>query len=374
MNNGQDKIPSWVGRAVTTADVPAGFDGPIEQLGPSPAVDTPSDRASATTVGAGMEAPSESENGGSGQVDDFDSTSYRAPSPEPVEAPSPHSSANRRLLVTLGLVAAVIVLAVVALNVLSDNDRSSSNDVSATETEADEEAGSADPPPSEAVPAESRAELVVEADDQAESDGDTDADPAGPAGLADLAIPGISPAVIEAHRAEAWAAGEPAWAVYRDGKIYLQGQVPDDQSAELLIERLESILGPENVVAQFTVDPASPPPTDPPLFIKETVVFAPQSTTMPPGSDWILIIADVLMKRFPSTSLTVVADGSAPSDPGDEPDLVDQRVDAIISYLTSRGLDASRLGSRVSDQDLGGPVAGTKPIEFVVRGLLGEEG
>ena len=336
MDNGEDRNPSWVGRAVTTAELPAIVKGGgrndrrIEEPAYDPVDPEPAPESVA---------------------------------PEPSEPP-PDEQADRGLpLVGVMLAALALIVAVAAVAGFL-NDRSGDDPVVGAAS-PDDERGTALDGAGEGRTGDDP-ELEATAGEVSTID-DPPLDEATPA-----TVPGVSEVVIEAHRREAAATGEPAWAIYIDGTIYLQGEVPDAEAAALLSQRLQSILGPDNVVSQYRIDPASRRPVDPPLFIKETVAFDPESTTLSPGADWILTLADVLMQRFPTTTLTVVADpfasGSADTDPGIE--LTEQRVEAIIAYLVERGIEPSRLGSEVRERSLGVTEAGSKPVEFVVRGLL----
>ncbi len=314
MGDIEDRIPTWAGRVVSTAEFPL-TTGAL----------APGDTEPAPSSDSAVETPQ------TGSVE------------AEVEAASGRRS--RRTLVVLATVAGLLSAAVVGVVTIVGTSAPESSAPDAVErgtAGADESAAAA-------------SSLVPAAPDAATTTTTTAPEPVS--------------AMPDVYRAEALAGGEEAWAVYVDGRIHLQGTIPDGDVADRMIARLRSMLGPDNVVADHVIDPTSPRPVDPPLFIQETVVFEPGSASIRDDSDWILGLAAVLMERYPATSLSVVADPSTAGGPAQPGELVEQRVEAIIDDLVDRGVAESRLDWRLNPgRSAGGD--DTKPIEFVVGGLL----
>jgi len=368
----QDRIPTWVGKAVTAAELsrlPAGTE----------------DRA---TEGEGFE-PERPANaskleesihvGHFGQADPGDGDTGGSHDSAPGRIDGSALTPWWRSTGLIGAALAVLLLVVVAATVLPRAGDGDSSDIAA-DVEVSDETGPALPEERAAADSDfgAASSTMLDVGDGVDpwpaiEDSDawaSDEDPGVARGFsADSTIPGVSAAAMEFHQKTALANGQSAWAVYSDGRVYLQGTLPDRTVADLLTSRLEALLGAGNVIEQLTIEEPGIAPTDPPLFIKETVVFAPDSAAMPPGSDWILVIADVLMNRYPSTTLTVVANGSN-TEAGITSDLQRQRGQAIVDYLMERGIDGSRLGYEYRDEGTFGGDTGNKPIEFVVRGLV----
>ena len=344
MSNGEDRIPNWTGRVVTTAEIPSSLNEPASLNEPG-SLDEPA-RGAAEPRAVDPEVESRSGR----------------PLVDRLESPQLESRLRGISWLALGTVLAVIVAAGtgVALLTRSSSVGSSPDPAPPTIAEADDDAAA-----SEA--SAGRDESTAAAAD--------DTPPTTTAPEANSSVPGPSAAVVKAYGKEARDAGESVWAIVSDGRIYLQGSVPSEESAELMTERLQSILGPNRVEVQYVVDPTSPMPVDPPLFIKETVAFESQTATMQPGSEWILVAADLLLRRYPAATLTVVADPSAAEASGDTTDVQKRRVDAIVEFLAERGVDRLRLNSELREgnsyTDGSEPVH--EPLEFVVRGLLEQE-
>lgn len=362
MVSNKDKIPTWVGRAVATDELSV---IELEADGdPQATVLDGTSSATEATVGAA----SNSHRVADPQVPPNDGNQVGT---NDVAASRPSITAS-----IVGVLAATVILIGLAWLVLSgpDNDdpgiaTNAQTSAEATEVDSSEsasdlsspnrstDAGTADLGDEDAATEDSRGSSSSAPTSENETHED------------DGLIPNVSGRALEAHRETALADGQSAWAIYSDGRIYLQGTMPNDTLAEALSGRLQELLGSGNVIEQYTIDESAPLPTNPPLFIKETVVFEPGGAAMPPGSDWILVVADVLMTRFPSTDITVVANG-ADEEQGISDELQLERADAIISYLSDRGIDGSRLDyTFVADGEFGGNT-GNKSIEFVVRGLL----
>ena len=362
MDSRQDRIPTWVGRAVTTEELDT--DSHVSVL--TDDEDVPyGDEDLASSL-------NQSDSSASG----------------PPKTTERSSTKHSRFAVRIGMLATVGFLAVIgsiapSLPLGNDTVEVPTGASTAAESDSDHLATSGDKqPPTQSSDNDEAAVTVSTGKSNAEvSVADGSGAPTGsrtgagvaPSSANHYAIPDMPVNAIKAHQQSALDDGQPAWAVYSDGRIYLQGILPGDAVADEIVGRLQALLGAGNVIAQYTIEPGATSPTDPPLFIKETVVFAPDSAAMPPGSDWILVIAGVLLNRYPTTDLTVVANGSNTA-LGITAELQLKRAEAVIAYLVDRGIEESRLDYEYRSGSSFGDNTGNKPIEFVVRGLIDEVG
>ncbi len=177
-------------------------------------------------------------------------------------------------------------------------------------------------------------------------------------------------AMVEAYQGQAWTAGEAAWIVQWNGAVHLQGQVPDQRTADDLEERLQAALDRDDVVVELVIDPVSPMPVDPPLFISGTIEFAPNSADVLPGGSPDLVDAVTLMNLNTAAALGVVLDGSLLADGGAPADLAQRRMAAVLEHLEGQGIHRSRLNTEHRNLDRGGVGTTVEPVEFVMRGLL----
>jgi len=99
---------------------------------------------------------------------------------------------------------------------------------------------------------------------------------------------------IQPHRAE-----------YRGGKLYLVGDVPSRKVADELKAKAAQVIGPANVIDQYTIDPAASVPTDGRVIIDEPLLFPTGSAILDPKYDELIVLGYTVMKLNPKVVMRV---------------------------------------------------------------------
>ncbi len=133
------------------------------------------------------------------------------------------------------------------------------------------------------------------------------------------------------------------YAEFSGGKVYLRGTVPDQATADEVTAKAAAVVGEANVVVEYRIVPGSPVPNDAPLYVRDSILFAPGSTRLNPAATAVLDLGVLLFSQNPQ--MTMVVEGHTDSGGSFEDNLVlsQARVDAILAYFESKGVDASRV-------------------------------
>lgn len=172
------------------------------------------------------------------------------------------------------------------------------------------------------------------------------------------------------------AGGSERLAVFRGGKVYLRGRVPSDEVATAIAERAAAVVGPENVVVEYEVDPAAELPASAPLYVEDLVLFRYNSAVIDDDFIPILDLGLTLFSVNPAVSVDVIGhtDATGPADAN--LDLSQRRVDAVVDYWVERGVDPARIvGIGKGETEPLLPDAPTDGVnrrtEFIIRNILG---
>lgn len=172
--------------------------------------------------------------------------------------------------------------------------------------------------------------------------------------------------------------GEYRAAVLRGGILYLGGAVPNREVADQIIERAAAVIGAENIVDQYVIDPAAPVDPGAPLYVEDVVLFAYGSADFDPQFTPLLDLGLLLLSQNPSVTLTVVT--HTDSDGSDEYNqrLSLRRGQSLAKYWTDRGIPAEQIvidarGERDPVADNNDPRGAqlNRRAEFYIEGLLG---
>lgn len=168
------------------------------------------------------------------------------------------------------------------------------------------------------------------------------------------------------------------WAEFIGGKVYLQGTVPDQATADEVRDKAAGVVGPDNVIVQYQIVPGAPRPDSAPLYVRDSALFGPNSIAIDDTARGVLDLGVALMTQNPAVTIDI--DGYTDSD-GDEASnlaLSQARVDAMFLYLVSKGIDPSRLTATahgeadpVADNATAEGRAKNRRVEFTVNNLLG---
>ena len=168
------------------------------------------------------------------------------------------------------------------------------------------------------------------------------------------------------------------WAEFTGGKVYLQGMVPDQATADELRDKAAGVVGPDNVIVAYVIDPSAPLPSSAPLYVHDSLLFARNSAWIDPEAQGVLDLGVALMTQNPKVTIDI--NGYTDSDGPEESNLSlsQARVDEIFFYLVSRGIDPTKLtrtahgeADPIADNATAAGRAKNRRVEFTVHTLLG---
>ncbi len=159
-------------------------------------------------------------------------------------------------------------------------------------------------------------------------------DPAEVAGAQVTSTPGVSGNQDEVPESKAVVLG---------GKIYLEGAVPDEASAQAIVELAAAVLGPDNVINNYIIDERAGDPNLGNIRVDDTVLFETNSAVIATEFEPLLGQALALMSLRPSVTLTIVGHTDSVGPDAYNLGLSIQRAQAVVAWLTERGVDPARL-------------------------------
>jgi outer membrane protein OmpA-like peptidoglycan-associated protein len=192
----------------------------------------------------------------------------------------------------------------------------------------------------------------------------------------------LPPATSEADAAAAVAAltgeGVTRTAVLSGGKVYLRGEVPTQDIADTIAGRVAQVVGPENVVVEYVINPDAPVPNSAPLYVEDKILFNVNSSDINPGFVPLLDLGTLLMTQRDTVTITVIAHTDSVGDADYNQALSDRRARAVKQFWIESGIDPSRIiavglgETQPEDSNLGANGrAANRRAEFIVEGILG---
>ncbi|HOT78463.1 MAG TPA: OmpA family protein [Microthrixaceae bacterium] len=135
----------------------------------------------------------------------------------------------------------------------------------------------------------------------------------------------------------------PHKATYHDGKLYLEGRITSDAEAQKYVEKAAAVLGPDNVVNNYVVDPTVPLSTDGTVYVDEPFLFETGSAELNPQYTGVLGLGVAALKLNPAARLVVTGYTDNQGDPAKNQQLSLARANAVVEYMvTTGGIDRSR--------------------------------
>ena len=168
------------------------------------------------------------------------------------------------------------------------------------------------------------------------------------------------------------------WAEFSGGKVYLEGTVPDQATADEVRDKAGAVVGIDNVIVNYEIVAGAPRPPSAPLYVRDSVLFAKNSVDIDSTARGVLDLGVVLMSQNPQ--ITIDIEGHTDSDGSDEMNqaLSQRRVDVIFDYLVSQGVDPARLTKQafgesrpIADNTTADGRAKNRRVEFRINNLLG---
>ena len=166
-------------------------------------------------------------------------------------------------------------------------------------------------------------------------------------------------------------------ATYRDGQVTLSGRVPTQELADEIAGKAAEVVGADNVIVDYEIDPDAPVPDSAPLYVEDYVLFDPASDEIGPDFVPILNLGIVVLTTFPDVTVTVI--GHTDSIGPDDENLVlsQQRIDRILEFWTERGIppeqmraDARGESDPIADNSTPEGRQQNRRVEFIITGLL----
>lgn len=133
------------------------------------------------------------------------------------------------------------------------------------------------------------------------------------------------------------------WAEYSDGQVFLRGRVPDQATADEVATRAGQVLGPENVIVEYTIDPTAPKPDSAPLYVNNSILFGPGLALLNVEARATLDLGVTLLALFPEVTFDIEGHTDSVGTEEENLALSTRRVDAIVDYLIGKGVDPTRL-------------------------------
>jgi len=168
------------------------------------------------------------------------------------------------------------------------------------------------------------------------------------------------------------------WAVFSDGQVTLQGKVPDQATADEIASKAAAVVGAENVHQEYTIDPTAPRPDYAPLYVNDSILFGAGLSDLNAKAKSTLDLGVTLLNLYPKVTFDIEGHTDSTGTEAENLALSQKRVDAIVRYLTDRGIDPSRLtavakgeSQPIADNSTEAGRAQNRRIEIQVNNLLG---
>lgn len=167
-------------------------------------------------------------------------------------------------------------------------------------------------------------------------------------------------------------------AVLRGGTVYLQGRVPSQEIIDAIVARAAAVIGAENVVVEYEIDPTVPfdPGESTPLYVEDVVLFPFNSADIDPRFYPLLDLGVLLLSQNPNATITVVTRTDAVGSEEVNLEMATERAESIIEYWAAKGIDRERIIADPRGEELATEnadetqAAQERRAEFIITGFL----
>ncbi len=281
------------------------------------------------------------------------------------------------LLALFGMGAAGYFLA----NYEGSSETETAGEISADETDANNQLGSQELAEDESQAADEGDAVATDGDDAADAETDSDTVTVDVEDEAEEEAPAEEEPEpeTEAETETAPADGEPERsAIFRGGKVYLQGSVPSEEIGAVIEGKAAAVVGPDNVVNEYVIDPDSVivPGSSAPLYVEDVVLFEFNSIEVATPFLPILDLGTLLLRQNPQATITVVTRTDAVGSEEVNLDVATKRAQAVINYWLGKGVDPGQIladpkgEEGASEDDDEQTAALNRRAEFIITGLL----
>lgn len=132
-------------------------------------------------------------------------------------------------------------------------------------------------------------------------------------------------------------------AIYRDGKLVLQGTVPSAEVRERFRQEAAAVIGAENVIVRYQIDPRVPVPTDGRVRVDEEFLFAKNSAEVDPRYEPLLQLGVTVLRINPQARMRITGYTDTSGSAEVNQRLSQARADALVGYLVANGIAAQRV-------------------------------
>lgn len=171
---------------------------------------------------------------------------------------------------------------------------------------------------------------------------------------------------------------EESKAVVRGGQIFLTGAVPTVEAGAEIEALAAEILGPDNVINEYVVDPRAGDPNLGNITVEDTITFPADSAVIDPSSEGLLNQGLVLMNIRPAMTITVVGHTDSVGSDAYNLTLSEARAESVSKWFVDRGIDASRLtaigrgeSEPIADNETRDGRRLNRRIQFFLENILG---
>lgn len=166
-------------------------------------------------------------------------------------------------------------------------------------------------------------------------------------------------------------------AVYRDGKLILQGTVPTVAIRARFQREAAAVVGASNVLVRYKIDPRVAVPTDGRVRVDDSILFARGSAVITSTYELILQLGIKVMQLNPSARMRVVGYTDTSGSLALNQKLSQARAEAVRTFISAGGVDPSRIdavgrgpAAPVASNDTEAGRAKNRRIEVDLLGLL----
>ncbi len=172
--------------------------------------------------------------------------------------------------------------------------------------------------------------------------------------------------------------GDAPFAVFDGGILTLYGKVPSRELSERYEARFGNIVGPENVVNEYTVDPefVLGEGQATPVFVTDAVLFDFNSIALKPEYLHLLDYGALMLGQNPQATLTIVTSTDAVGSTETNLKVARLRAEQVLEYWIRSGVNPDQVlsdprgedGAAVDDDEATASLR--RRAEFIITGLL----
>jgi outer membrane protein OmpA-like peptidoglycan-associated protein len=167
-------------------------------------------------------------------------------------------------------------------------------------------------------------------------------------------------------------------AVLKAGTLYLRGKVPSQEIVDAIVAKAAAVIGEENVVVEYEIDPTTPfdPAESTPLYVEDVVLFPFDSSEIDPRFYPLLDLGVLLLSQNPQATINVVTRTDARGSEAVNLEVATERAEAVIEYWVGKGVDRNQViaDPRGEEEATEGAdeeqAARERRAEFIITGLL----